>query len=172
MTIRDLMKAARSSLRKVKEAWKSMSAYGSSANRSRGMARKKPGTTGEGNYYRVVVRRKDDFVTFRNHDVGDRGGIQRLAGKRSNGSWADQAWLISKEMAHVEGASLVPDSPDAEKILDEIGPVKHVKGDVFRGHPRKNIPEREKPTIAQRRARSEDIRKAQQLRRKTTRKAA
>lgn len=93
-----------------------------------GRGRKKPGTAGEGKYYRIVVRSKEKFVTFRYHDVGEPGGILRLAGRRSSGSWDDQAWLISKQMAHV--------------------------------------PESEKPTPAQRRARSENIRKAQQARQK------
>jgi hypothetical protein len=61
-----------------------------------GRARKKPGTTGEGKYYRIVVRSKEDFVTFRYH----------------------------------------------------------------------NVPEMEKPTPAQKRSRMENIRKAQQARRK------
>jgi hypothetical protein len=69
-------------------------------------------------------------------------------------------------MAHVEGNTLVADSPDAKNILQEFGPAKHVKGDVFQGHPRKNVPEREKPTPAQRRSRMENIRKAQQARQK------
>ena len=131
-----------------------------------GRGRKKPGTVGEGKYYRIVVRSKEKFVTFRYHDVGEPGGILRLAGKRSSGSWDDQAWLIGKQMAHREGDSLVADTPDAKKVLKVIGPAKHVKGDIFQGHPRENVPESEKPTPAQRRARSENIRKAQQARQK------
>ena len=129
-----------------------------------GRARRKPGTTGKGEYYRIVVRSKEKFVAFRYHDVGEPGGLQRLAGRRSSGSWDDQAWLISKQMAHVEGNTLVADTPDAKKILDVIGPAKNVKGDIFQGHPRKKIPEKEKPTPAQRRARMENIRKAREAR--------
>lgn len=125
-----------------------------------GRARRKPGTMGKGKYYRVVVRPKEQFSTFRYHDVGEPGGILRLAGRRSSGSWADQAWLISKEMAHIEGNTLVADHADARKVLKVIGPAKHIKGDVFQGHPRKNVPESEKPTLAQRRARTANIRKA------------
>ena len=66
-----------------------------------------------------------------------------IGGKRSGGSWT--AGLI-KEMAHMEGNKLVADTSDGKKILQEFGPAKHVKGDVFQGHPRKNVPEREKPT--------------------------
>ncbi len=131
-----------------------------------GRARAKPGTKGEGKYYRIVVRPKEEFVTFRYHDVERPGHIQRLAGKRSSESWDDQAWLISKEDAHVEDRELVADTPGAQEILDIIGPVKHVKADLFKGHPRKNVPEREKPTAAQKRARRENIRKAQEARKK------
>ena len=130
-----------------------------------GRARAKPGTTGRGDYYRVVVRPKEGFVIFRYHDVGGPGHLQRLSGKRASGSWADQAWLISKGDAHVEGGRLVGDTAEVRKLLRTIGPAKRMKADVFQGHPRKNIPERDKPTPAQRRARLANIRAAQRARR-------
>ena len=52
---------------------------------SQGCTRHNPGAGG-GEYYRVEVRPKSDFVTFRTQDVGTKGHIQRLAGKRSSGS--------------------------------------------------------------------------------------
>jgi hypothetical protein len=88
----------------------------------------------------------------------------RLAGKRAGGSWADVAWLISKQDAHVENGRLVADTPAVRRILKVIGPARHVKGDVFRGHPRKDVREADKPTAAQRRAQRANIRKAQRAR--------
>ncbi len=156
--------AARKNIKKAQAKWKAMSPREHARAQPEGRARAKPGTKGEGDYYRIVVRPKGEFVTFRYHDVGQPGHIQRLAGKRSSGSWADEAWLISKEDAHIANGKLVADTSAAQKILDVIGPVKHVKGDIFQGHPRRNVPEREKPTPAQRRAQMENIRKAQQTR--------
>jgi hypothetical protein len=156
--------ASKKNIKKAQAAWKAMSSTEHARSQPQGRARRKPGTTGEGKYYRVVVRRKEEFSTFRYHDVGEPGGIQRLAGKRPSGSWDDQAWLISKDMAHIEGKTLVGDHSDARKVLEVIGPAKHIKGDVFQGHPRRNVPESEKPTPAQRRARSANIRKAQAAR--------
>jgi hypothetical protein len=69
-------------------------------------------------------------------------------------------------MAHVEGDTLVADAPDAREVLDAIGPARRVQGDVFQGRPRKNVPEKEKPTPAQKRARAGNVRKAQKARRK------
>jgi hypothetical protein len=69
-------------------------------------------------------------------------------------------------MAHLVGDTLVADTPDAQKVLGEIGQAKHMKGDIFQRHSRRNVPEREKPTPAQRRARMENIRKAQKARQK------
>jgi hypothetical protein len=108
-------------------------------------------------------------VTFRTQDVGDPGHIQRVAGKRQSGSWDTQTWLVSKEDAHVEGDKLIPDTDDARKLFADLGsePV-HVKGDVFKAKDRPNVPEREKPTAAQRRARSANIKKAQAARRSRT----
>lgn len=128
--------------------------------------RKKPGTGGEGEFYRVEVRSKDEFVTFRYDDVGEKhGDLERLAGKRSSGSWDTQAWLINKQSAHIEGEKLIADTDDVRNLLDTLGSTpKHVKGDVFTATDRPNVLEKDKPTKAQKRARSENIEKAQQAR--------
>ncbi len=129
--------------------------------------REKPGATGEGEYYRIVVRPKDEFVTFRNHDVGKTGHIQRLAGRRSTGSWDTQAWLVSKQDAHVENGELIADSEDAKKVLKQLSSKpEHTEGDRFKAKPRPNILESEKPTRAQTKARKENIKKAQKARKK------
>jgi len=155
---------AKKNIKKARAAWKTMAPREHAIAQPEGKAREKPGAPGGGKYYRIVVRPKEEFTTFRYHDVGEPGGIQRLAGKRSSGSWDDQAWLISKNMAHIEKDRLVADNPGAYEILDKIGPAKHMKGDIFQGHPRKNVPEKEKPTPAQRRARRENIGKAHKTR--------
>jgi len=157
--------AARKNIKKAQQRWKVMTPRERSLAQPEGRKRAKPGTKGEGDYFRVVVRPKDDFTTFRYHDVGERGHILRLAGKRSSGSWDTQAWLISKEDAHREGDTLVADSDDARELIETLSTKpRHVKGDVFEAKDRPNIPERSKPTKAQQRARLENIKKAQQAR--------
>ena len=129
-----------------------------------GRGRKKPGGTGKGNFYRIVLRPKEEFVTFRNQDVGGKGGLERLAGRRSSGSWDTVSWLVSKTAARVTRGHLIITDPKARTALKQIrGHIYHVKGDIFRAHP-KNIPERDKPTRAMRRAERENIRKAQRAR--------
>lgn len=133
-----------------------------------GPGRKKPGTTGKGNFYRIEVRPKGEFTSFRIHDVGKKGGLERVAGRRSSGSWGTVSWLISKEDAHVSNGHLVISDPKARTALKQIrGPIVHVKGDVFHAHPRKNVPEAAKPTAAMRRAQRANIKKAQQARRRS-----
>ena len=128
--------------------------------------RAKPGTKGEGEYFRIAVRSKEQFTMFRYHDVGEKGHILRLAGKRSSGSWDTQVWLVSKDDAHIEGDTLVADTDDARSVIEALGSKpKHVKGDVFEAKDRPNVPESEKPTEAQQRARLENIKKARQTRR-------
>ena len=166
MATKKQREAAKINIKKAQAKWRAMSPTEHARAQPEGRARAKPGTKGEGKYYRIVVRPKEEFVTFRYHDVGRPGHIQRLAGKRSSGSWDNQAWLISKEDARIENEKLVADTSEVQKILDVIGPAKYVKADMFKGHPRKNVPEREKPTAAQKRARRENIRKAQEARRK------
>jgi hypothetical protein len=72
----------------------------------------------------------------------------------------------------VEGDTLVGDTDDARKVIGALGSKpKHVAGDVFEAKDRRNVPEREKPTEAQRKAWLENIKKAQQARwRGTTKK--
>ncbi len=157
--------AARKNIRKAQAAWKSMSSRQHARAQPEGRGRKKPGTAGEGNYYHVAVRPKDDFVTFRTQDVGGPGHVQRVAGKRTSGSWDTVKWLISKEDAHVEGGRLVADSEDARAVLEQLSSKpRHVQGDMFKARPRRNVPEAEKPTPAQKRARSSNIKKAQAAR--------
>ncbi|MDO8517942.1 MAG: hypothetical protein Q7S26_01450 [bacterium] len=129
--------------------------------------RKAPGTTGKGKFYRIEVRPKGDFVLFRNQDVGKKGGLERLAGKRKSGSWATVSWLVGKDKAHIDAhGHLKIDDAKARTALKQIrGHVVHVKGDVFHAHPR-NVPERAKPTPAMRRAQKKNIKKAQAARRK------
>lgn len=113
------------------------------------------------------MRDKGQFTTFRTHDVGEPGGIQRVAGKRRSGSWDDHKWLIGKEQAHIEKGELIPDTEDARAVLEALGsePV-NVGDDRFKAKPRVNVPEKDKPTPAQRKARQENIRKAQAARQK------
>lgn len=92
-----------------------------------------PGTSGKGRYFRVIIRPKEEFDLFRTQDVGERGHIQRVAGRRSSGSWDTQAWLISKDDAHVEKDRLVADSEEAKELLDKLGtrPVR-AKADILK----------------------------------------
>ena len=97
--------------------------------------------------------------------MGGPGHIERIAGQRPSGSWATQAWLLSKQDAHIEDERLVPNTAEARKLLASLGSEpQHVKGDLFRAADRPNVPERAKPTAAQRRARSANIQKAQAAR--------
>ena len=158
--------AARKNIKKAQAAWRDMSSRQHAKAQPEGRQRAKPGTTGQGEYFHVEVRPKNEFATFRTQDVGKRGGIQRVAGRRGSGSWDDQKWLIAKDQAHIKNDKLVPDTEDARKVLERLGSEpKHIQGDRFQAKPRPNVPESEKPTPAQRRARRENIKQAQAARR-------
>ena len=159
--------AAKKNIKKAQAAWQKMSHAEHARAQPQGRTRIKPGRTGEGEFYHIGVRPKEDFVTFRNQDVGEPGGIERVAGKRQSGSWSTVKWLVSKDFAHVEGGKLVPDHRDAKALFEELGaePV-HIRGDYFEAKDRPNVPEQNKPTAAQKRARSANIKKAQAARHK------
>ena len=134
---------------------------------SKDKKRAAPGTKGTGDYFRVEIRPSQQFMSFRTQDVGDPGGLLRVTGRRSSGSWDTQAWLVSKTLAHAEGSTLIPDSQDAKNLFDELGSEpKHKKGDVFIAKDRPNIPDWAKPTAAQKQARTTNIKKAQASRNK------
>jgi hypothetical protein len=133
-------------------------------------SRQKPGSSGKGEYYHVEVLPDTGFVTFRTQDVGKQGHIQRVAGKRSSGSWETVKWLIGKDDAHVQGNKLVPDTKGARDVLKEIGaqPV-HLNGDIFKAKGRSPSngnasSTSSKSSAAQVRARRENIKKAQAAR--------
>lgn len=167
MTSVSQAQAARRNIRKAQARWRSMTKRQRSLAQPQGRRRRRPGSTGQGRYFRIEVRPRADFVSFRTQDVGQPGHIQRVAGRRESGSWATASWLISKSDAHRSNGRLVPDSRAAQNVLRALGsaPV-HVAGDRFKARPGRNVPERSKPTPAQRRARQRNIKKAQAGRRR------
>ena len=134
---------------------------------SKDMVRRKPGSSGQGDYYHVEVRPGERFVTFRTQDVGRRGHIQRVVGQRSSGYWTTVKWLIGKEDARVQDEKLVPQTRAAKDVINQLGsqPV-HLVGDRFKARPQPNAPESTDPTSVQRRAQRENIKKAPAARRK------
>ena len=132
MTTDKQREAAKENIKKAHQKWQEMTSQEHALAQPEGRKRAKPGTKGEGDYFRIVVRPKGDFTTFRYHDVGEKGHILRLAGKRSSGSWDTQAWLVSKDDAHLEGDTLVADTDDARSLIESLGSKpKHVQEDVF-----------------------------------------
>lgn len=161
--------AARKNIRKAQAKWKGMTKRQHALAQPQGRGRKKPGTTGKGKFYRIEIRPKSAFTSFRIQDVGRKGGLERLAGHRASGSWDTVTWLISKKKAHVSqnGKLVIDDAKDRASLAKALsGTITHVKGDVFRAHPRKNVPEAAKPTPAMRRAQAANIKKAQRARRR------
>lgn len=158
--------AAKKNIKKAQSVWKKMSHRQRTLAQPQGRMRKKPGTTGKGKFFRIEVRPKKEFKTFRIQDVGKKGGLERLAGTRSSGSWDTVAWLVSKNDAKVKNGKLVIKDARAKSVLKSLqGSIVRVKGDIFRAHPRANVPERLKPTPAMQRAQKANIRKAQAARR-------
>jgi hypothetical protein len=76
--------AARKNIRKAQVAWKSMSHRQQAQAQPEEQARRKLGKGGEGEYYRIRVRPKDRFVTFRTQKLGGAGAVRREAGKRNH----------------------------------------------------------------------------------------
>src|SRR3989344_6584940 len=99
--------AAKKNIKKAQAKWKSMTKRQHTLAQPQGRGRKKPGTTGKGKFYRIEVRPKSEFTSFRVQDVGEKGGLERLAGRRSSGSWDTATWLVEKKDAHVKNGHLI-----------------------------------------------------------------
>jgi len=144
--------AAAKNLGKAQAGWRTRSRR--THARGAGRSRAKPDTTGTGGYYHVEVRPETQLAAFRTQDVGERGGIERVAGRRAGGAWDTLKWLIGKAHAHVERGRLVPDSPDARKVLDPLGSSpRQIGGDRFEAVLRSGSPGAARSTAAQKRAR-------------------
>lgn len=161
-------RAAKKNIKRAQKVWKGMTKRQHSLAQPQGRGRMKPGASGKGHFYRIMVRPKDEFVSFRVQDVGKRGGLERLAGRRSSGSWDTVSWLVSKDAARVgpNGQLKITGAKEKTALKQIRGPIMHVKGDIFRAHPARNVPESEKPTLAMRRAQRMNIKKAQAARRR------
>ena len=48
------------------------------------------------------------------------GGVERVAGQRTSGSWDTAKWLVEKSHAHIENDHLVPDSSEAKKLFASL----------------------------------------------------
>jgi hypothetical protein len=121
--------------------------------RPAGRRRARPGERGGGRFFRIEVAPASRFITFRYHDVGKKGGIERIAGQRPDGTWGTAAWLISKDMAHAERGRLVPDTADARKVLSALGATpRRVTGDRFQAKAQPSVLEHTKRKPAMRRA--------------------
>ncbi|HRH24669.1 MAG TPA: hypothetical protein PK109_03735 [Candidatus Paceibacterota bacterium] len=159
--------AAKKNIRSAQKAWKGMTKRQRALAQPQGRSRTKPGVGGAGKFYHIEIRPKGQFTSFRTQDVGKKGGLERVAGRRSSGSWATATWLVSKDHARMVGKKLVITNAKEKASLAKAirGPITHVKGDVFHAHPAKNVPEAAKPTPAMKRAQAKNIKKAQAARR-------
>ncbi len=160
--------AARQNIKKAQARWESVSRRQHSLAKPKGRAGRRPGAGG-GLFYRVEVRPKSEFVSFRTHDVGEEGNLERIAGKRRSGSWDTATWLVEKKAAHLnEKGQLVIDDPKARTALKQIrGPIVHKKGDIFRAFPAKSVAESANPTEARVRSWHRKIKRAQPARKST-----
>lgn len=163
-TIQKQRQAAKQNIKKAQQTWQSMTHRQRAIAQPKGKERTRHSAAGGGDFYHVEVRPPREFQTFRTQDVGEEGHLERRAGQRSSGSWDTVSWLISKNDAHIEGDTLVIDNKKIKDSLQVRGPITHRRGDIFDAKPRKNVPERKKPTPAQQRARRENIKKAQAAR--------
>jgi hypothetical protein len=113
------------------------------------------------NYFRIIVRPKDEFSSFRYQDVGEPGHIQRLTGRRQDGSWDTQAWLISKQDAHVEDDRLITDTKEARELVKQLeADLKYVRENVFEAKSFRNVPQKVGTRAKKHDVRRENIRDA------------
>ena len=145
--------ASKKNIKKALKTWKLMTHRQRALAQPNGRKRAKPGSTGEGNYYRIEIREKSQFSSFRTQDVGERGGIQRIAGHRPSGSWDTQAWLIEKPLANIVGDTLKTGPKVVQEVFNSLGSRQNlVKEEIFQARQEQNVPKKDKPTVAMKKA--------------------
>ena len=108
------------------------------------------------------------MATRRKNNSGNKNGSRTKSGSRrkSPGEGGQGAYYHIEVRSGDDFATFrtqdVGDTQEAKDLLRKLRtkPV-HREGDVFESQPRRNVPERSKPTAAQRKARSQNIKKAQ-----------
>ncbi len=75
---------------------------------------------GQGEYFRIIIRPSSDFIKLRMEASADADVIQQINGKRADGRWNTQSWLIHKSAAHLEADKLVADNQHAKKLLQAL----------------------------------------------------
>ncbi len=70
-------------------------------------------------YYRIKVRPKNQFSTFRIEHLTENDSIQ-ITGKLADGSWGTQQWLINKGDVRLENGILVADDDRIQDAIDHM----------------------------------------------------
>ena len=127
-----------------------------------------------GGFFHIQVRPRTEFVSFRNQDVGSRGGIERVAGRRANGSWDTQKWLVGKNEAHLDGKTARARQRRPRARCSRSSARYRAISAATASSPSRAARSRrsEKPTPAMRRAQLANIKKAQAAVRKRRRARA
>lgn len=89
-------------------------------------------TASKRGYFRIIIRPRKQFVAFHTLETREPSSVQRLAGHRPASVRANQTWLLSKEIAHVEKGRIIPDTSEAVELLAAFAhePV-HQRDDLF-----------------------------------------
>jgi hypothetical protein len=88
--------------------------------------------SGRRSYFRINLRPADRYVGFRSETLGPPGHIIRIFGKSPGRGWEVQAWLISKNDAHIQDGMLAPRTESARMVLRGIVDGIHQTGvDLF-----------------------------------------
>jgi hypothetical protein len=70
-----------------------------------------------GSFFRITVRPKEQYVSFRNYNVDGSSGLIRVAGRKRSGTWDTHAWLLSKDSAHQEDDYLLAETEEARNLF-------------------------------------------------------
>jgi hypothetical protein len=70
-------------------------------------------------YYRIKVRSKNQFSTFRIEHLTENDSIQ-ITGRLADGSWGTQQWLINKGDVRLENGILVADDDRIQEAIDHM----------------------------------------------------
>lgn len=118
MATKKQIESAKKNIKKTQKIWKETSHRQRALAQPQGRDRAKMGKT-RGRWVLLHHREPREALTvFCYYDGGEKGYILCLSGRRESGFWITLVWLISKSYANMAGEELVPDTKDAQRLIE------------------------------------------------------
>lgn len=87
----------------------------------------------EGEYFRIIVRPRKKFLTFKSEPISSDGMLQQIHGQLPDKRWSTYAWLVNKQGAKAQEKTLVATTTSVTHLFRALNKkIIHVKDDTYK----------------------------------------